>query len=258
MCNKEQIIENLCYTELVYGRINKKLGLTYTKDEIEELILNVLSECNESCYSRVGKNYYISNKDRNIRVTINSNTFRVITVDKLKNKNRAIHLFPEFEGLDLIQDIRVKYDPLYTKIQPHITLVFPFFSEITTAELEEHLKQVLDGERCFDIELQNIRAVESHGYYLFLDIIKGEESIKHLHNKLYKGILESVKPTWLDPDLYTPHITVGNFDNRELMLEAEKTCRSVNKKFSSKISKVWVEEIDRNDNSIIEFVINLD
>ncbi len=41
--DKQQIIDNICYTELVYGRINKKLGLTYTKGQIEKLILNLLT-----------------------------------------------------------------------------------------------------------------------------------------------------------------------------------------------------------------------
>lgn len=86
MCNKKGIIKNLCYTELVYDRINKKLGLAYTKKQIEELIHNILTECGESSFSKIGKNYYISNWDRKIRVTINSYTNRVITVDKLKGK----------------------------------------------------------------------------------------------------------------------------------------------------------------------------
>lgn len=83
MCDKQQIIDNLCYTELVYSRINKKLGIMYTKDQIEELILEVLWECSENNYSKMGKNYYVSNLDRKIRVTINSYTYRVITVEKI-------------------------------------------------------------------------------------------------------------------------------------------------------------------------------
>ncbi len=79
--DKQQIIDNICYTELVYGRINKKLGLTYTKGQIEKLILNLLTESPKTSYIKIGKNYYISNFEHKIRMTINSYTFRIITVD---------------------------------------------------------------------------------------------------------------------------------------------------------------------------------
>jgi len=84
--DKKEIIKNICYTELVYGRINKKLRVNYSKNEIEELIIDLLKKTSEINYSRVGKNYYIANMDKNIRVTVNSNTYRVITVDRLKKE----------------------------------------------------------------------------------------------------------------------------------------------------------------------------
>lgn len=42
---------------------------------------------------------------------------------------RTIMIFPEFENIDVINDIRKKYDPLANLVLPHITLVFPFDSE---------------------------------------------------------------------------------------------------------------------------------
>lgn len=81
--NKQEIIDKLCYTELVYGRINKKLGLTFSKSQIEYLMLDVLRESTDKDYTKTGKNFYITNLNRKIRVTINSYTFRIITVDKI-------------------------------------------------------------------------------------------------------------------------------------------------------------------------------
>lgn len=83
MSCKQNILEQLCYTELVYNRINKKLGLNYSKPQTEELIMDCLKECDDSDFSKTGKNYYAYNRERNIRVTINSYTYRVITVDKI-------------------------------------------------------------------------------------------------------------------------------------------------------------------------------
>ena len=82
--NKDQIIKNHCYTTLVYERINKKLKTNFSNDESEVLIKKVLEETILENYIEKGKNFYISNKEYNIRITINSNTFRVITVDEIR------------------------------------------------------------------------------------------------------------------------------------------------------------------------------
>lgn len=80
---KNKILKNICYTGLVYGRINKKLNIQFTKKQIEKFVLKILKETDEKFFSKRGKNYYIKNIENNIRLTINSNTFRIITVDKL-------------------------------------------------------------------------------------------------------------------------------------------------------------------------------
>ncbi len=81
--NKQEILKKICYTELVYGRINKKLSVSFSKKEIEEYLYKVLKETDEIFFEKLGKNYYVSSAENNIKITINSNTFRIITVDKL-------------------------------------------------------------------------------------------------------------------------------------------------------------------------------
>jgi hypothetical protein len=83
MSDKKEILYNVCYTELVYGRINKKLRVALSKPEIEALLLNSIQETDETCFQRIGKNIYVTNTKNGIRITINSTTFRVITVDKI-------------------------------------------------------------------------------------------------------------------------------------------------------------------------------
>lgn len=84
--SKQRIIENLCYTELVYERINKKLTTDFTKEQIELFVVEILRDTNKKFYIKTGKNYYVTNTENNIRITINSNTFRIITMDRLRNK----------------------------------------------------------------------------------------------------------------------------------------------------------------------------
>ena len=86
MENKHKIIENICYTELVYERINKKLRTSLTKQQIEKFIFDSIQETEEKFFEKTGKNYYITNTKNNVRITINSNTFRIITVDRIDNK----------------------------------------------------------------------------------------------------------------------------------------------------------------------------
>ena len=43
---------------------------------------------------------------------------------------RDILIFPNFDNVEKIQEIRKKFDELYDLIPPHITIAFPFNSEI--------------------------------------------------------------------------------------------------------------------------------
>lgn len=86
--NKLEILKNICYTELVYERINKKLNTNFTKKEIEKFIFKTIEQTEGKFISKIGKNYYITNAEKNIKITINSNTFRVITVDSIYNDHR--------------------------------------------------------------------------------------------------------------------------------------------------------------------------
>jgi len=81
---KKEILKNLCYTELVYTRINKKLKINLTKQQIREFIFKVIKEIDEKFISKIGKNFYLINNGNNIRITINSSTFRIITIDRIK------------------------------------------------------------------------------------------------------------------------------------------------------------------------------
>lgn len=83
---KKDILDKICYTELVYGRINKKLNTELSKEEIEKMILELITETDEIDFKKTGKNIYITNHKKNIRLTINSFTTRIITADRLKNK----------------------------------------------------------------------------------------------------------------------------------------------------------------------------
>lgn len=47
------------------------------------MIYELLAETDEDNFMKIGKNYYATNPENQIRVTINSNNYRIITVDKI-------------------------------------------------------------------------------------------------------------------------------------------------------------------------------
>lgn len=81
--NRTEILNRICYTEVVYDRINKKLESNYSRSEIENLIFNIINETQEMFFQRIGKNNYVTNTDRNIKIMINTNTYRIITIDRM-------------------------------------------------------------------------------------------------------------------------------------------------------------------------------
>lgn len=80
---KTKILNNICYTELVYERINKKLDSRFSKSDIEKMLFEIIKQTQKNFFQKTGKNIYVSNPENNIRITINSNTYRIITVDRI-------------------------------------------------------------------------------------------------------------------------------------------------------------------------------
>lgn len=78
----EKIKQNICYTELVYDRIRKKLKIELSDADIEKMIFDVVSD-KKSCLDKRGKNFYITNNIMEVEITINSNNYRVITASKV-------------------------------------------------------------------------------------------------------------------------------------------------------------------------------
>ena len=54
---------------------------------------------------------------------------------------RDILIFPQFDNIDKIQNIRNKYDELSQILPPHITLVFPFEIDLKNDDLEASLEE---------------------------------------------------------------------------------------------------------------------
>lgn len=161
---------------------------------------------------------------------------------------RTIMIFPEFKNINIINDIRKKYDPLADLVRPHITLVFPFDSELTNEELSLYIKESLRDIHPFKIELEGFSKQEDrYGNYLFLNVVQGMDVIKNIHDILYKDRLKEFD---LGYD-YVPHMTVGKLSSMELLNRALDDVSKYKDRFNTLIKKISVEMIGDNEESII-------
>ncbi|HKS71313.1 MAG TPA: 2'-5' RNA ligase family protein [Ktedonobacterales bacterium] len=125
--------------------------------------------------------------------------------------SRAIVIFPELPApaLDAIQAVRRDYDPLAEVIPPHLTLVFPFASDLPSDGLASHMREAARGADPFDLVLAEVTGSEDE--YLFLNVKRGRDELIALHDQLYSPPLDR----HFDPRFtYTPHLTVGRVANR--------------------------------------------
>ncbi|MGL4992317.1 MAG: 2'-5' RNA ligase family protein [Sarcina sp.] len=170
---------------------------------------------------------------------------------------RCIMIVPKFKNGNIIAKIREKYDPTVKFVEPHVTLVFPFESDISSEDIKEHTINAIKNAKPFELTLQGIGSDKSFGNYIFLKITKGTEILVDLHKNLYKGILEKYYPHWPDDAPFTPHMTIGNFKTKEELADALEELKVVTDTFTSIADEVTIEIIDENSNSIIEALLKL-
>ncbi|MGN0598947.1 MAG: 2'-5' RNA ligase family protein [Oscillospiraceae bacterium] len=161
---------------------------------------------------------------------------------------RTIMIFPNIDNMEVIDNIRERFDPLAKIVRPHITIVFPFDIEISNDELSHILDTRLDGIEPFEIELQGFSKCEDRfGNYLFLNVIKGAGYISDIHDVLYRNEF-----MFCDLGLqYIPHMTVGKLSNVEELNRAYEDIKDIKCRFMSVIDKISVEMIGENEESII-------
>lgn len=163
---------------------------------------------------------------------------------------RDILIIPKFNNIYKIQMIREKYDELFDIIEPHITLAFPFRSNISNEKLRQQLTDIIRDINPFRIKCKGLtlrKDKKINTYYIFLNIVEGKEIINEINHKIYKNILRDVD---IKKYNYEPHITLGTTNNANEKIE-------LNEEFETIVESIVVEQIGKNEESIIKFKINL-
>lgn len=157
-------------------------------------------------------------------------------------------IFPEFRNMNVIDSIRIKYDPLAKLVRPHITLVFPFDSDMSNDELSGVLDERLKDIPQFNLILQGFSKQSGpDGNWLCLDVIAGTEKLRSIHDVLYAN---EFKPFY-HGFVYVPHMTVGRFDTEEELDKAFEIVKKKTDSFACKVNMISAEMIGEHEESII-------
>ena len=165
---------------------------------------------------------------------------------------RAVLIPPKLENIEAIERVRERCDPSFEMVPPHITLVFPFRSEIPTEEVHAHVESALRDCSQFPLRMQGITGHE--GSHLFLNVIHGNDAIIDLHRRLYSGLLA---PYQNRAYTFFPHLTVGRFVDELLFEEALASLESFDVSFETMVDEVSVIAIEQDGRARTTGVVRL-
>jgi 2'-5' RNA ligase len=126
----------------------------------------------------------------------------------------AVAWFPAFRGIERIEAFRARHDPMAGYIPAHLSLVFPFATQLSALQVESHVRRVVSKWPPIPV---TFRAVRMHANeFVFLMASRGAASIVALHDKLYT---RSLRPHLRPEFPYEPHLTIARHAD-PLALEA--------------------------------------
>ena len=165
-----------------------------------------------------------------------------------KTLMRSVLIFPHFADTSAIDRVRSMFDPAFTKIKPHITLVFPFASIYTAEEIRDAVVSCTAGISQFKLTLSETVVKDS---FLFMIPSEGRACITALFRNLHAGLFKPFLPPVLEQEAFIPHMTVGTCtpENAQERLSA---ARSLLREYTALIDTVSVEIIGPDSKAIIE------
>ena len=159
----------------------------------------------------------------------------------------CILLFPEVTNRSQIDLYRARFDPLAKKIDPHVTLVFPFTpTSLKGDALAHYAAERIKGIGPFTLEASTPAVIDKG--YVYLGIDSGAKQIRRMHSSLYDGPLGSFLRTDVD---YMPHITIGRYADGRTELAAREAAERLSGPFRAHIREMVIERIGADERSIV-------
>jgi len=162
----------------------------------------------------------------------------------------AIVVFPQGEGLAVVEQLRQRFDPLTQLIPAHVTLVFPFVDELSSSQLHAHIRQAVEQTPPF---VARFEGVEAEGEFILLSATVGRDELAALHDRLYRGPLAIHRRG----HGYQPHITLGRVRDEPARAEALALARAQLPPFDSWIREVALIRLDSGSSAAVELTVPL-
>ena len=145
---------------------------------------------------------------------------------------RVIFVEPIIENDEEIKKLFNKYNPDSSFVNPHICLVFPFESDLSTETIDSIFQKELQEVNEFNLQLSGLSiSYEGKNNFLFLDVTDEENNLKRISERLYRKLGSNATLR----GEYTPHITIGKSKSPE---EIERVHDEAGeKRFLSRVSQ---------------------
>lgn len=167
---------------------------------------------------------------------------------------RVIVAFPKMADTSAWQAVlalRERFDPLATKVPPHLTLVSPFEDSLSDEALARHMRDAVTKLRAFDVVLREVTAHE--GEYLFLNVKRGTDALIELREALHTGTLAVHRAR---THTFVPHLTIGRVSETDLPAALEATS-GLTAPMAGKIDSIAVYKIEPDGKRPILFEVPL-
>jgi 2'-5' RNA ligase len=151
---------------------------------------------------------------------------------------RAVVAVPRGEVMADVEAIRLRHDPLAARLPAHVTLVFPFDSDIGDDALRSHVERSVASASPFALRLGRIIPLDD--LHLGVTITTGSGSIVELHEQLYTGPLADHRSA---VHRFVPHVTIGRFGQRSAMETASRELPSIELMIDSIVTTVTIWEL---------------
>lgn len=169
----------------------------------------------------------------------------VVTYPKLDQKD-----------LDWIQEIRKESDEMYySVIDPHFSIVFPVFADISDEDFIKHIEEKSLGFKSFDFILR--KAVVNDDafndfWHVFLVPTEGSEEITKIHDAMYEDLL---KPELRLDIPFIPHIGIANSQDKEKMEQLAKKLNSEGIEIKGRVDSLDICTYDDKITTIKQIIL---
>lgn len=126
--------------------------------------------------------------------------------DDVKNRRQTEYAVVIYlpDNLDKIaQQFRERYDPVYKQVSAHLTIVFPFQTSKSIADMSDMLQEVASNFNPLTVELETIGDFYPRSPVIYWNI-KENQNLTELYYQLYSKFGLA-----LPHKIYKPHVTLA-------------------------------------------------